>query len=135
MFLCYVGGGWCDDSVWRYLLDVQLNGWNKNVLTFQRGLREVRRIRLNIGPSGPQLPQIRIRIWSNISLIWHLTQKYLVIISISGINNIGMRVINKTYRQMKLWICLCMSDIILMCVFYFSFRLHLHHFVNLSIVS
>ena len=38
-----------DDSVWRYLLDIQLNGWNKNVLTFQRGLTEVRRIRLNIG--------------------------------------------------------------------------------------
>ena len=65
VFLCYVGGGGMgdDDSVWGYLLDIPLNGWNKNVLTFRRGLRGVRRIRLNSGQcSGPQLPQIRIRI-------------------------------------------------------------------------
>ena len=49
IFLCYV---WCWVMWWlclSYLLDIQLNGWNKNVLTFRRGLTEVRRIRLNIG--------------------------------------------------------------------------------------
>ena len=49
IFLCHV---WCWVMWWlclSYLLDIQLNGWNKNVLTFRRGLTEVRRIRLNIG--------------------------------------------------------------------------------------
>ena len=40
--------------------------------------------------------------------------------------------INKNSRQRKLWICLRMSEMILMRVFYFSFRLHLNHHPKLA---